>query len=1083
MELPKFNFIRDEPQDKNNESYFNFYHENVAPALSEILKADSTPHTIGIFGSWGTGKSTVINLLKKDEDLKMPVFLFDAWKYQDDSLRRIFLIKFKEFLEDELKVKFDKNYLFDFYNFTQKSGVKKAATTKNVSKWTKFVGLAKNNIFITTLVASLIVVGIITLFWSNSQIYQTALSILVFLSSISVVGIVVKPIFEKVMEKVAAALLQTSASSESATTYITGREKLNSPEEFEDRFKDMLSKIGKQKLVIVFDNIDRVQGDTAIAMISTIKTFMEPNSESKVVFLIPCDPDAIDEQIKQFYSRKDNSVGSYSSSDYLRKVFNLILWLPNYVTTDLEEYTKKCLEETDEISKHTNNPEVILVINSAFSRNPRDIIQFVNNLTALIITAYNTKVSERVLGNVAYLAKVQVIKQKFPDGFKRLQKNWNEPEDIYLEGSEDQNEIELKEFMRITSRITTDDAEPFIYFKDPLDTRGLKDSNTLLEALTTGNAEVLQTQITDENNNEAVSKFVLDVLTKYRSLPEALVKIYNSQFNGVIGIVPDDLKDHYFNSLYSLVDTQLWKYNDKIDLELTLKNLKEPTINSDLKKALAVRYIEATKLASGENPDIELIVKIISSIAHNEELFTESQISQVRVAIDSNGQLFEKVSSLFTTKDQQKKYISEKSFFTHFDSLSSSNVLNRMQILESYKDYVNEESYIPDVMSKFTTSLEATYNSGPTEAVTIIPYTDAVKYIFKNFRQEIKEAAYQDYLNRIFNIFNSSYTSYAAEDQKPKLLIGLYWLHGSVTAYDDNIINTLNSFMSNYSFEVIRPFFDYWNQETKNTIFRISFEYLKPKMVSDVNLLNYVYEFSDSQSEQKIMSYLAAQSLGGQAKDFYLSHIADDKLDSIFEGMLEKARSRTLIDDYDLDILAKNIRLNSSRKAKDLAIEIIEHLIDNFSENNVNAVSRILGESSFLTNDDKKRVARKLIEAFQNTSNSLNDSYVSLVKYVISNLTSTAEKSAVVGSVMDLVTRATSVELINSLFDELKGLKVRYNVYNENIHTLFGNISNMGDSDLKFTMLRRLPDLGSSRKTKAENEFWSSVPNPQEGDS
>jgi hypothetical protein len=289
--------------------------------------------------------------------------------------------------------------------------------------------------------------------------------------------------------------------------------------------------------------------------------------------------------------------------------------------------------------------------------------------------------------------------------------------------------------------------------------------------------------------------------------------------------------------------------------------------------------------------------------------------------------------------------------------------------------------------------------------------------------------------------------------------------------------------MSNYSFEVIRPFFDYWNQETKNTIFRISFEYLKQKMLSDVNLLNYVYEFSDSQSEQKIMGYLAAQSLGGQAKDFYMSHVADDKLDSIFEGMLEKARSRTSIDDYDLDILAKNIRLNSSRKAKDFAIEIVEHLIDNFNENNVNMISGILGESSFLTNDDKKRVSRKLIAAFQDTSNSLNDSYISLVKYVISNLTSTAEKSTVVGAIMDLVTRATSVELINSVFDELKSLKVRYNVYNENIHTLFGNISNMGDSELKFAILKRLPDLGSSRKTKAENEFWSSVPNPQENDS
>lgn len=1075
MELPKFNFIRDEPQDKDNKSYFNFYHENVAPALSEILKADTTPHTIGIFGSWGTGKSTIINLLKNDKKLDMPVFLFDAWKYQDDSLRRIFLIKFKEFLENDLKVKFKKNYLFDFYNSTQETAVVEPEATENYSKWARFVLLIKNNLLITVLIVSAIILGLVSLIWSNSQFYQTLVSVLVFISSISVIGIAIKPIFEKVMEKIAAALLQTSTTSKNVSSYVTGREKLNSPEEFEDRFKDMLSKIGKKKLVIVFDNIDRVQGDTAIAMISTIKTFMEPNSESKVVFLIPCDPDAIDEQIKQYYSRKDSSIGSYSSSDYLRKVFNLILWLPNYVATDLEEYTKKCLEESGEISKHTNKPEVILVINSAFSRNPRDIIQFVNNLTALIITAYQTKVADKVLDNIAYLAKIQVIKQKFPEGYKRLQKNWNEPETIYLEDSKNLDEIELKEFMRITSRITTDDAEPFIYFKDPLDTRGLVNSNKLLEALNSGDGELLKAQISIENNNDAVSKFVLDVLSKYRSIPDSLITIYNSQFKEVIEIVPEDLKEHYLNSLYSILDTQVWKYNDKIDLESTLKYLSSPAVSSDIKHAIITRYIEAVKLASADNPDLDLIYRVIGAIVKNEHLFSKPQIDQVKSSIDSNNLLFEKVKSLFVTVEAQKKYVSEKAFFAHFDSMISTNVINKMQLIESYKDFVLSESYIADIFNKFTASLEADYGSDPSNSKVIIPYTEAIKFLFKYLRPQIKEDAYQDYLNKTYNIFNTSYTSYSTEKQKPKLMIGLYWLYGNVTAYNDNILNSLNNFMSSYSFEILQPFFDDWDNDTKNSIFKASFEYIKPKLLSDMNLVNYCFQFSNIENKQAIIKYLATQPLGGQVKDFYITNSIDDLLGSSIEGMLAKQKNTSSLDDYDLSILTNHIKRNSARTSKEHALDIIELWIDDFDEDNTARTRKIIMESSFMASDDKKRLSRKLIAVFEEDNNELNDDYIDFIEFVCGNLTSTAEKGTLVNSLMNLVPRANSLEQIDKLYNELTRLKVKYKNYSEEITKLYNSISRRYDDEIKQAMLTRLPDLGSSRKTRAESDFWNSI--------
>src|SRR5579872_871309 len=73
-----------------------FAHAALAAALLRVLEDNPPPLSIGIFGKWGIGKSTVVNMLfrdirqKADSDL-FPVY-FNAWKYSGDSFRRQFLI-------------------------------------------------------------------------------------------------------------------------------------------------------------------------------------------------------------------------------------------------------------------------------------------------------------------------------------------------------------------------------------------------------------------------------------------------------------------------------------------------------------------------------------------------------------------------------------------------------------------------------------------------------------------------------------------------------------------------------------------------------------------------------------------------------------------------------------------------------------------------------------------------------------------------------------------------------------------------------------------------------------------------------
>lgn len=70
-------------------------HERIAEAIEELIASEDGGKSIALTGPWGSGKSTVVSLLKglfRDDNriLKCEVFVFDAWSHQGDPLRRSF---------------------------------------------------------------------------------------------------------------------------------------------------------------------------------------------------------------------------------------------------------------------------------------------------------------------------------------------------------------------------------------------------------------------------------------------------------------------------------------------------------------------------------------------------------------------------------------------------------------------------------------------------------------------------------------------------------------------------------------------------------------------------------------------------------------------------------------------------------------------------------------------------------------------------------------------------------------------------------------------------------------------------------
>ncbi|HNX24772.1 MAG TPA: P-loop NTPase fold protein, partial [Spirochaetota bacterium] len=100
-EVKKYEFKLLRGEAVGEDAFEDKTHEKIADSLAQLIKNEEKGITIGLEGSWGSGKSTVISILRKklkEGRSSIPLIQFDAWAHEGDPLRRIFL----ESLIDEI---------------------------------------------------------------------------------------------------------------------------------------------------------------------------------------------------------------------------------------------------------------------------------------------------------------------------------------------------------------------------------------------------------------------------------------------------------------------------------------------------------------------------------------------------------------------------------------------------------------------------------------------------------------------------------------------------------------------------------------------------------------------------------------------------------------------------------------------------------------------------------------------------------------------------------------------------------------------------------------------------------------------
>lgn len=498
------NILIDKEIDLNKKDLLNT--KAYAKSLAHIVlnsPADQ-PFTIGLFGEWGSGKSSIIKTLDQDlekqKSQKIKFIVYDAWKYSNDSFRRMFLLK----VQEELGLK-QTELMSSFYVNTN--------TETEINK--KF-----NLPYLTLIVVALLLfLGIYSLIGEPGK---GTVSLAIILSMLGFL---------------------TNVFSKAFNEYkVTTQEPhLFAPEQFEACFNEMIGKALKKpsrfkrivqyitnkesgdidKVIIVIDNIDRCHKDVAYELLTNTKNFIGTGLD--VIFLIPVDDNALKKHIF-----KDEST---ESEEFLRKYFNVTIRIKPYKLTEIFDFASKI---NDEYSLGLQ-ADTINIIAKEYASNPRRIIQFYNNLQ-LELFLFKDKYGEMFIkDNEIAICKFLIVREEWNEEYLILCKS---PEYFFKEEEFDEQGRKKNENYRSfmestyvsTRSLTYDVLQKILINSDNYDTL----PDTVTEMIKKENFDDFETVLADTGITEKrVIDYLLFSLNKAiknglytTSVPELLDQIY-----------------------------------------------------------------------------------------------------------------------------------------------------------------------------------------------------------------------------------------------------------------------------------------------------------------------------------------------------------------------------------------------------------------------------------------------------------------------------------------------------------------------------------------------------------------------------
>ncbi|MBL8230205.1 MAG: AAA family ATPase [Bryobacterales bacterium] len=368
-----------------------FAHDRTADAIASlILETGEGGKSIAITGSWGSGKSTVVELVREKLTGQAAVFLFDAWSYQDDPLRRAFLEALLRFVHssgdpaqcEQWQVEIDRI-----------SGRREMVTTSSKRRLTRVaMVVAAMSLFTTGIGAGLMRDH----FWWGLGVL---LSPLAFAAVAVLIDAILKrnqliTIFKNrdrtrsVLDLVFATLLRDLEETKTTETEKSGEPAAAQFLEVFDAMAEAAIR-SQKRLVVVVDNLDRVDPQKAIAMWATMRIFFDMSCREKEAdwirnlwLIAPFDRTAL----ARLWAKEENAKGVVDS--FVNKTFQTEFRVAPAVLGKWREFFQLQFQEAFLEDRTREQWAVVFRIferSQKASPSYRDIKLFLNRLVSLYL--------------------------------------------------------------------------------------------------------------------------------------------------------------------------------------------------------------------------------------------------------------------------------------------------------------------------------------------------------------------------------------------------------------------------------------------------------------------------------------------------------------------------------------------------------------------------------------------------------------------------------------------------------------------------------------------------------------------------
>ncbi|OFD41660.1 P-loop NTPase fold protein [Bacillus mycoides] len=562
--MEKSYFLKDTALENKGDD--SFHHHDYVKNIKRIIMEHNPPFNIALIGKWGVGKSSIINLLTKELHGKdeYKVFEINAWKYENDSLKKAFLKSLWRKLNEDKNASVLKQYQDMFREFRAGAVIgDKTHNIRGLIEELKPLLVLLGFLFLTSSAAFagvLLISDIINAFFTENTLKENMVNSFEYFKKNIWMPIIVAPLGAMLKDFV-------KSSTQQKTADIQLVKPVETADEYEELFKEEIEKYKTKnpkfrKLIVIVDDLDRLSPKKVVAALDAIKAFVDVD---ECIFIVACDENILIQALEK--EKLNKSADHIDGELFLDKLFHFRIPLPPIIESDMAQYAlelaRQEAEGLVELCGSRFDEIITDILIHAEVTTPRQVKKllntFANNL--LIAKARETegrKLEEKLLTSergLRYLAKLSVIQSDYSEVYMNVSKDFNFLDDLLsFYYSEEKETLTVKptikrlfekkgsayklksdyeglmNFLIAQQHITVENMAPFIYLAQ--DAVGLmagdEKQRNIQKSLVSGNDKGVLAILEEATHAEHVAIVVIDTVKncKTKDLPSVLKAAY-----------------------------------------------------------------------------------------------------------------------------------------------------------------------------------------------------------------------------------------------------------------------------------------------------------------------------------------------------------------------------------------------------------------------------------------------------------------------------------------------------------------------------------------------------------------------------